>query len=177
MMVAINEVMIFEAFRNGDSRRTVELLLDAYQDEVYAYCCRLVGQKDAPKIYQQSIAWLVRDLNDLETSISIRAWLFSIARNVITQHHRKNDFPKALNPNYAPISGPEKETAHRSLHQYLDQLDPTVQEMLQLHLWHNLTTIEVAYVCDIPKDQVRDSLATAMSNISVEIKHGFSTPS
>jgi DNA-directed RNA polymerase specialized sigma24 family protein len=120
---SMQDLGIFAALKSGDIRRALELLLETYQDEIYAYCARLVGGHQALGVYNQVLQAAANDLSHTggkqagEVGIgqgngkgndqgSLRAWIFRIAREIVMHQHRKDRRSGALDPDYAPVEGP-----------------------------------------------------------------------
>jgi DNA-directed RNA polymerase specialized sigma24 family protein len=169
MLNPTSETVILAALRSGDIKRALELLLDRYQDQLYTYCARLVGRRDATRIYGQILTSAVNDLTQLDRSASIRAWLFTLAREAITHHHqvRLAEFPGALDPLYVPVKGPAEERALFSAKvsstiERMELLEPTTREVLQLSLWHHLRLVEVAHVTERTEAAVRTIAASGL---------------
>lgn len=177
-----SESVILAALRNGDVRRAVELMLDTYQDEVYAYCARLVGRRDAARIYQRVLAAAIGDLQAMQEESpiegrSLRAWLYSIARRTVSHHHRadQRDFPGSLDPSYVPVAGPAispgvddgVRLSDTAMEACLSALDPEIREILQLVYWHGLRLHEVAQVIGEDLSVVRRAVAHGLSAFAV----------
>jgi len=161
---------IIAALRSGDVRRAVELLLEAYQDELYLYCVRLVGGKEAIAVYHRALSAAIDDLPARDASLSLRAWLFRIARRTIVHHHRldQRQYPGALDPDYVPVSGPQAltgvaATSETPAQLAMSQLAEPVREVLQLSMWHGLTLAEVARVTECGVERVRELAAEGLS--------------
>jgi len=188
-----SESVIFAALRNGDVRRAIDLLLQTYQDEVYGYCARLVGNTDAGAVYQRVLVVAIDDLPNLIGDMSVRAWIFGIARSAVTYHHRRarRGHPQLLDPDYIPVTGPSDATTRPGnvrhgagrtardgrVKDALGQLDPSMQEVLQLTLWHGLRLTEVAHVTGRSLAAVRTLAAHGLSQIALVLNRPEAPPS
>lgn len=175
--------MILAALRSGDLQRAVELLLETFQDDVYTYCARLVGLTDAATVYERVLALAIDDLQTSEVQCSLRAWIYSLARNVVAHHHRsdRRRFPEAASPAYVPVAGPEPLSAsgrrEQPLCRALETLAPGVREVLQLIYWHELRPVEVAHVVGLPEADVRTMTAAGLSHLALVLHQGSGAPS
>lgn len=169
-----HEHVIMAALQSGDMRRAVELLLQAYQDQVYAYCARLVGQAEALCVYQRVLAAAIDDLPTRSHTTTLRGWLFGIARKMVTHEHRSGAQAQAtaLDPDYVPVAGTGELPGER-LREYDDdlieamaQLDPRTQEVLQFAMWHGLSVTEIARVTEQPVALVREMAGEGLMVLS-----------
>lgn len=182
-MITQSETVIVAAIRTGNMRRAVELLLDTYQEELFGYCARLAGLRDSMLTYQRVLAAALDQLAAFDPKVSIRAWLYAIARTVVLQHHRQHldDHPEAREASYSPVTGPTETFGLRlkddSLETPLGRLAPTVQEILQLALWQGLTLAEVAHVVGRSLAAVRHLACEGLAQLSLELQRGSAAPS
>jgi RNA polymerase sigma factor (sigma-70 family) len=178
-----SETVIVAAIRTGNIRRAVELLLDTYQEELFGYCTRLVGLRDSMITYQRVLATALEQIASFDPKISIRAWLYGIARSIVLQHHRQHtdDHPEARGASYVPTSGPPETLGLRLKDDFLDgalaRLPPPVQEILQLAVWHSLTLAEVGYVVGQTPAGVRRLACEGLAQLSLEVQRGSAAPS
>jgi len=178
-----SETVIVAAIRTGNIRRAVELLLDTYQEELFGYCARLVGLRDSMLTYQRVLAAALEQIAAFDPKISIRAWLYGIARTIVLQHHRQHtdDHPEARGASYVPTSGPPDTLGLRLKDDPLDgaveRLTPAVQEILQLAVWQGLTLEEVAYVVGRTPAGVRRLACEGLAQLSLDVQRGSSAPS
>lgn len=174
-MPTATETGIAAALRSGNLRRAVELLLDSYQEELFAYCDRLVGAEQAAAVYERVLVAALDAMPSVAGAASLRAWLFRLARGVVLQVHRTSPrlFPLALSEGYVPVAGPEREAASRGPAPAanpleLGCLDPRALEVLQLSLWHGLLLFEVAEVIERSESEVRRLAAQGLSRLALQ---------
>jgi len=174
-MPPTGEMVIVTALKSGNVRRAVELMLDIYQDEVFAYCARLCGMREALRVYQLVLRAAFDGLPDLKERITIRAWLFRLARAAILQHQRATPsvYPNAHAPSYAPIAGPEDapgiQLRDDAIERWQAMLDPATIEILQLALWQGLHPSEVARVVGRSEPEVRRKASSGLALLDLEI--------
>lgn len=176
------EGTIIAALRCGDVKRAVELLLEAYQDEVYAYCARLVGPAQAVRVYHRVLAAAIDDLPARDGTTSLRAWLFGIARRTVTHQHRvAQPGAQALDPSYIPVSLTELRGAcpvrESDVDRAMAELSAEVREVLQLVLWHGLTLAEVARVTERTEAQTRFLLGEGVGHVAMRCHRQAGLPS
>jgi RNA polymerase sigma-70 factor (ECF subfamily) len=179
----MSETVIVAALRKGNLRRAVELILGSYQDEVFGYCARLVEPANAVKVYQQIMIAALEELTTFTGVTSVRAWLYGIARRTILHFHRRTlrSYPRALDDDYAPVSSPAELPAlqlmDEDLEACIENLSPTVREVLQLSLWQGLLLSEVAHIVGRSEPQARCMAAEGLSALSYDLARHSSTPS
>lgn len=183
MLHSMSETVIVAALRKGNLRRAVELILDSYQDEVFGYCARLVEPKEAVKVYQQIMTTALEELTTFTGTTSVRAWLYGVARRTILHVHRRKlrRYPSALAEDYVPVDTPGEIPAlqlmDEGLETCIDNLPPTVREVLQLSLWQGLLLVEVAHVIGRSEAGARRMAAEGLSLLSLDLARSNSTPS
>ncbi len=174
-MPPTGETVIVTALRSGNVRRAVELMLDIYQDEVFGYCARLCGLREALQVYQHVLAAALDALPSLQERTTIRAWLFRLAREAILHHQRATPatYPGASAQTYAPIAGPEDapgiQLRDDAIERWQSLLDPASIEILQLCLWQGLHPGEVALVIGRTELEVRRKASAGLALLDLEI--------
>lgn len=82
-----------------DDPAAFQRLYERYFRRVYSYvAARVDDQHDAEDIVSDVFLRVVRNLNQLRNAhhISFAAWVFTIARNAVTDHHRRKPQREAL---------------------------------------------------------------------------------
>ena len=158
---------IVTAIRSGDMRRAFELLIIGCQEGIYSYCVRLTRHGDALTVYSQVLKAAATELRRLD--LLPRAWLYSIAREVIVHYHGRQRVDGALGEGYAPIGAPD---AAPNEEDPLAALDPLPREILQLALWQGLKLREVAYVLRRPLADVRHEAARGLRHAAIYSRRG-----
>jgi len=187
MLHTMSETVIVAALRRGNFRRAIELILDTYQDEVFGYCAGLVGGGHSSGVYQQVLTVALDELPTFNGVVSIRAWLYGIARRVVIRHQQdaQRDFsepvPRASAP--APAFPGEIEEIRGlrptdlELDTCLNQVAPAIREILQLTLWHGLLLAEVAHITARSLPEVRRMAAEGLSSLSGALQRFSGAPS
>ena len=170
MLGTMSETVIVAALKRGNLRRAIELILDTYQDEVYGYCASMVGAADSGAVYQQVLVVALDQLESFTGVVSIRAWIYGIARQVVMQVQEAS----------RPGSGeglPGLRPTDVELDSCFDDLAPGIREVLQLTLWQGLLLSEVAYITDRSLPATRRMAAEGLSALSGELQRFAGTPS
>jgi hypothetical protein len=147
---AYGESSILAALRDGNHRRAVELMLDSYQDAVYAYCVDRVGLYYGSLVYRRVLALAVTDIVGLDSAVSVRAWLFAKTRQLI----ERDGLPR--------VPGTSE----------LELLEPQHQEILKLLLWHDLHPKEVAFVLGRSEWEIRQQAGESLTVLSGQEEKG-----
>ena len=111
----------------------------------------------------------------LQERITIRAWLFRLARQAILHYQRATpaSYPSAGSPSYAPIAGPEDapgiQLRDEAIERWQALLDPASIEILQLALWQGLHPSEVALVVGRSELEVRRKASAGLALLDLEI--------
>ena len=158
-------------------------MLDSYQDELFSYCVRLVGFPGATLVYNRVLAAAINDLSRFNNRTSVRAWLFSIARRAVIQHHRANraDHPGSAESDYRPVAGQNPDHLGRvkdpEVARCIERLEEDLREVLQLSLWHGLHLSEVAHVVGSSETEIRILATRGLLSIASELRLANSPPS
>lgn len=183
-MNSVSETVIVAALRRGNLQRAMELILDTYQDELYAYCARLLGDADAVQVYQHVVTSALEQLTVFNGTPSVRAWLYAIARNMVIAFQRRHPghFPGSASPDYVPVGVADNTTGLQLMDEQLDasleDLEPRTLELLQLALWHGLLIAEVAHVVGCSEAEARRMASDGLTYVSMGLsRSGQTTPS
>ena len=178
MLHTMSETVIVAALKRGNLRRAVELILDTYQDEIYGYCASLVGSAESGGVYQQVLVTALEELPTFNGMVSIRAWLYGVARRVVLRFQQGKSSPEPV-PS-APAGGddlPGLRPTDVELESCFSGLSPVPRELLQLTLWHGLLLSEAAYVTERSLPEARRLAAEGLSVLSGELQRKSGAPS
>src|SRR5437763_9260079 len=168
-------VLIGQAL-SGD-QRAFELLVGRYHRPLVSYIRGfLKDNEQVSDVLQHVFLQLYLSLPVLLRNVSLKAWLFQVARNrcldELRKRQRRSEIPfstlewryreEELSPIEA-IPAPEplpEEVAERSdlqcsLQQALFSLSPTCRSIVGLHCFRQLSFAEIARVLNIPKNTVK----------------------
>ncbi|WP_448575331.1 sigma-70 family RNA polymerase sigma factor [Thermomicrobium sp.] len=173
-------------FRSGD-REAFALLYERYVDRIYDFVVRSVRDREvAADLTQDTFLKAMQGLRARHVQGSLRAWLFTIARNTVIDYqrrHRTTAFSQLPSPEgeewvpELPASGPEaepEETARRRelaelVWQAARGLPPSDYTILELALRHDLTPAEVARVVGVR----RGAINTRLSRVRDALEESF----
>ncbi len=180
MIQSSNDNIIVSALRKGQVRRAVSLLLDSFNDELFAYCATMLDDSAVATVYQRALMVAIGNLAAFDGQTTLRAWLFSTARRAIMDHQWESPsiYPGAREDGYCPLPPPgEVAPGDESGNEPMIMLPQADRELLQLRFWHGLRLREVAFVVGRPVAEVRRSASEALILLSTNLRAGGSLPS
>lgn len=103
-----DDELVLSLLDRGDRRGAVALLITTHDEMVFAYCVRMLRDRDlAEDVAQQVFTEAYRDIHRFRRESSLRTWLIGIAR------HRCGDAIKSQNRRSAKIElNPDTVTDH-----------------------------------------------------------------
>ncbi|MEQ1702379.1 MAG: sigma-70 family RNA polymerase sigma factor, partial [Ilumatobacteraceae bacterium] len=139
-------------------------LYDRYADRLFDYARRQTGSTaDAGDIVQDTFVLAIQRLHQLRDPSLVRPWLYAIARSEVHRRHRRLNRLQFTEPDEQAAMSADGPSADDLVHQQelralfteaANGLDPADREVLDLHLRHNLTGVEIAAALGIPERQV-----------------------
>lgn len=170
----------FVRLRRGDPD-AFDILLARYQNRLYRYLLRLVGDPSlAQDLFQQTWLRVMTRLDRYDERRPFDPWLFSVARHLAIDHLRRVS-PESLDePATGSGAGETKaarladrrpghlerilERERRSLiEQRLSQLPPLYREALALRFEEEMTFEEIAAVLGAPVSTVKSRVQRALT--------------
>ncbi len=155
----------------ADDRAAYGVLYDRYLSRVYRYCyCRL---NDRERAEDATSVIFARALMGLATcqGPSFRAWLFTIAHNVVVDDWRKSRLTSSLDaamdlPDPAPGPSDAAEASERShsLSEALRMLPDDQRQIIELRI-AGLTGPEIANLLGRSHDSIRSSQRRALARL------------
>ena len=150
--------------------------------ELLAYFARRSPAGEADDLLHETFLQVVRSAH-LASVTQPRAWLFGIARNILSRHYREES-DRVL----SAAAAIQQEAAHAGgelaadprlalMREAIDQLSPELRETLQLRLEHELSYEEIATVLEIPVGTVRSRLHNAVQRLQQALRPGSCHPS
>jgi RNA polymerase sigma-70 factor, ECF subfamily len=141
----------------GDRRDAVKVMMDAHGETVFAYCVRMLRNRELAEDVQQQVFYEAhRDIDRFRGESSLRTWLIGIA------HHRCNDAIKSNNrrsaridldqravtdhedPTSAPIERLDQARLGAALEVCLSELSDDIRETVLLRFLSDMTYEEMA---------------------------------
>jgi RNA polymerase sigma factor (sigma-70 family) len=157
-------------------RRAFDELIQRWQEPIWKYVRRQVGDPDAAKEITQE-AWIrvLRGIHQLRDGAKLRAWLFGIARRTLMDRLRQQyAAPAATEADIAEL--PAEETSDdieerlMAMHHQLTMLPIVEREVLTLFYLRELSLEEVAEILAVPVGTVKSRLFRARTILRLELK-------
>jgi RNA polymerase sigma-70 factor (ECF subfamily) len=157
------ESALIAAARRGD-REAISALYEAHVQAIYRYIAyRVDSDAIAEDITSEVFLRMVKNLPAYrDTGAPLGAWLYRVAANLITDHHRQNRhtspeaFPEDLAQDETDPFGRLAQAAERDLiRQALQTLPPDFQTLLILRFMEGLPNAAVAAAMDKSEGAVR----------------------
>ncbi len=125
---------------------------------------------EADDLVQEAVLRALRGLGQFQPGTSIRAWMFTILRNVFYEQARRRKRERAALERQA---APESLAAHQphetelaDLARQLRQLPPTLREALVLVGAQELTYEEAAAICAVPVGTMKARVSRARRQLA-----------
>ncbi|SEG38312.1 RNA polymerase sigma-70 factor, ECF subfamily [Nonomuraea solani] len=164
--------------RSWDEPECFGVVFDAHYAEIHRYASRRLGPHAADDVSAETFALAFRQRHRYDLSHgSARPWLYGIATNLISRHHR--DEVRALramgrvHPGGEPVGGHEDEVARRAsaegvrgaLTEAIAALPPDQRDVLLLVVLSGLSYDEVAQALEVPFGTVSSRLNRARKKL------------
>jgi RNA polymerase sigma-70 factor (ECF subfamily) len=183
-----DESLLVERMRAGDHRAFDEVY-SRYRDRIYGFLLRLSGRRDvADDLFQETFLKLARYAGSLRPESDLKAWLFTVARNLYLSHRRwaALDFSRLVTlgdeTNYAnadPLPDTLVEGARRMrlVEQALARLSPKSREALLLVGVEGFDQERAAAVVGVTYIAFRQRLSRARAELERALENaGASAP-
>jgi RNA polymerase sigma-70 factor, ECF subfamily len=149
-------------------------LEDLYQEtgtQLLSYLLKRVGNRGtAEDLLQETFAAALRHPDRLRNTVSSRAYLFGIARNLSASTLRKSRVAEPI-----PLNLPAEETPDdprlEALRMAIPRLKEEFREVLELRLTHELSYEEIADALQVPVGTIRSRLHHAVNQLRQVIRH------
>lgn len=141
-----------------------EQLFAAHRQGLTRYLTRAVGHPDAAQDLAQDVFVRVAQAERLPEGTSAqKSWLFTIARNLAIDHHRRRSLRDAGRMVPPASESARAETSHDSavVNQALGTLDDLARDVFVMRELAGLSYAEIADVCGLTPDAVRSRIHRA----------------
>ncbi len=162
----------------SSNKRSLEIIYNRLFPRIYSFVAYRVGtMQDTEDIVSDIFLRVARAFPNFKNrgQSSLDAWVFKIARNVVSDFYRKKSHSEtALNIEEVPqtsssIDRPEdslsKKERFRQLHKLLTALAPREQEVIVLRFFAELKNKEIAEVLDIDERSVSSYLCRGLRKL------------
>ena len=143
----------------------LEALYREVGPDLLSYLRRAAGDlHTAEDLLHETFMQAARRVERLADAVSVRAWLYAIARHVAATAYRRRRRVEHLP---ADLAEPEKTEDPRleRMRQAIAELPPAMRETLELRLRCELSYEEIADVLEIPVGTVRSRLHGALQRL------------
>lgn len=141
------------------------VLYAEHQIAVFRYLCRTVGQADTARDLTQEVFLRVARSRVPEAGpASIRAWIFTIARNLALNHRRDGRIRVVVAADL-PAATPAVQELAVAIQQALDTLPELDRDVFLLRELGGLSYDEIAVSCALTTEAVRGRLKRARQDL------------
>ena len=166
------ERALVDALRRGD-RAAFDTVYDRFRARLFSFLARLSGDRAlAEDLTQETFLRLARRATELAPDTRLRAWLYTVARNLHRDHRRRRLldldrleslalWPEHRAPTTSPLDLTEADETRRRLEHALLRVPEPMREALLLVVVEGLSTDEVATILDLRPDAVRQRVSRA----------------
>lgn len=169
------QLLVRRAARDAAAFQT---LYDAYFRRVYAYIAAKVDDPlDAEDLVSDTLLQIVKGLRGFDNKhrLSFAAWVFTIARNIVTDFYRRQG--RAISEVELEMANDDRHDAPEldqllirrehaaALRALLDELPDRRREVLMLRYFSDLRNIEIAQVLNIDERTVASHLSRGLRDL------------
>ncbi len=153
-------------------------LYHRYKHRVYAYCYRLLKHpQNAEDAAQETFLKIHRSLHQLDSSSSLQAWIFTIARNEAFTTLRRtrpwediDDVTEDVWDDQTPLDRVVARERSEILQHCLGLLRPAYREILILREYEQLSYTEIASVTNLSESAVKSALFKARKSMGKKLE-------
>ncbi len=156
-----------------NTNRDWDTIVEQYYDSLYRYCYQFHGNRaDAEDATQQAFLKAYQSLGSLQKEASLKAWLYSIARNVCIDKTRRWKRFLQLLPAVQPdtLVEPRLTALGKGLLELIQALPTKQREVFILRHWHDFSTAEVASLLSLSSGTVKTHLKRAVDSLRRELE-------
>ena len=147
----------------------LEMLYEQHGPVILRYLYRLVGQKMAEDVFQDTFVQAVTHLERLDGVVSPKAWLFKVAKNMAFNHLRKKRVQVDIVWGNLVQSSPQEDSRLEPMRRAIQTLPSDQRETVLLRWYDELSYEEIAQVLQIPLGTVRSRLHHALHKLHQQI--------
>ena len=159
----------------NDDVRAFEVLYGRHKDAVYRYFLRQVDVASAADALQDTWARVIAARKRYRPSGQFTAYLFTIAHNVLMDHHRRSmktvEEPDTLEDTASPATHLEAARAEDRLKILIGRLPVSQRDVLVMHKESGLSLRAIAEITGASEEAVKSRFRYAMS----KLKQGMHT--
>lgn len=174
---AIGDADLLRYFRRGD-QSALDVLMERHRDALFRFCYHLTGNReDAEDICQETLARAMTRVRTLQSDSAFRSWLFSIARNLSIDTHRRKKRTTAMPDDEAmpiqlftetPQDRVEVAEEHQTVVEAMGKLAHSHQRVLVLREVEGMSYAAIAEQLDVSQSAVETLLFRARRRLKEE---------
>jgi RNA polymerase sigma-70 factor (family 1) len=176
----IEDQVIWKALKEGDTA-SFEQLYKYYGKRIHIICTKrfFLSNEDAEEVIQDTFLKIWKNRDHLDVTLSIHAYVFTIARSIILNNLRKNATAVAYK-NYLILKPDNFNTntadhvdymdLEKNLQKLLDDLPPQQKSIFILSKFHDLSNDEIAKKLNLSKRTVENQLYRALKIVKENLK-------
>jgi RNA polymerase sigma factor (sigma-70 family) len=133
----------------------------AHQDGLLRYLTRAVGHRETAQDLTQDVFVRISSSTTLPPTIEQqRAWVFRVARNLVIDHHRRQQHRQTEPLSAEPMShnGAAAADTAAIVNQALSRLDADARDVFLMREVSGLSYVEIAEACQLTPDAVRSRI-------------------
>ena len=171
---------LIKQYLEGDIN-TLKILIDRYTPIIYNFSMRFVGVDNAPDIVQDTFIKVWKNLKKFDINKAhFKTWLFTIARNTITDYFRKkksivfSDLDGVEGESFTdtieddailPDEAIQKIQDSDSLNELLSRLPENYKSVLVLYYQEDMTFDEIGKVLNKPLNTIKSQHRRALEQL------------
>jgi RNA polymerase sigma-70 factor, ECF subfamily len=169
------ELELIRRLQHGD-QRALEMLYCEYAGGVFAYCIKILADRQLAEDVVQETFLKVRDHGQsIQRTESFKSWIFRIARNEALMQLRK----RGLDGQFEDESVWSDETPHQQfialehsdiVNRLLNSMKHEYREVLVLLVYENMTYAEIATVTGATESSVKSRIFRARKEMIEKLK-------
>lgn len=173
----IGDAELLRYFRRGD-HSALDVLLARHRDALFRFCYHLTGNReDAEDVCQETLARAMTRVGMLQSDSAFRSWLFSIARNLSIDSHRRNKRTCAMPEDDAmpiqlytetPEDRVEQAEERQTVAEVMGKLAQSHQRVLVLREVEGMSYADIAEEMDVSQSAVETLLFRARRRLKEE---------
>jgi RNA polymerase sigma-70 factor, ECF subfamily len=176
--VVRTDTELVQLLHQGD-RQAFADLYEHHKMAIYRYCLRMLNESDAAEdATQETFIKMFANIGLLQKTESFLPWLFSIARNEVMMHFRRNrhngvhndeDVWDETTPYELIVSAETKEIVQR----LLQKLKSEYREVLLLREYEQLSYTQIAEITRNTENSVKSRLFKARKALTKRLKEYY----
>lgn len=165
--------------KNAD-RKSADILIRRYYDEIYIYAYRQIGNKEnAMDVTQDIFMSVLKSINSYDRKkSSFRTWLYRVSTNKIIDYRRRQNGTKGqavlLENDFYISEDFESQIEERELvdevEKYISGFDCAHQEVFRLKLFGGYTLKEISDILKLPESTVKTRYYRILKSVRKEFE-------